>query len=184
MSQIELVDDETPAEPPPQTVVEQLAQSGHPITLLSGQRVSLRYSMLSLRRLEHRFGSLGGISAELKAAQEGAQRAADGEVGVSSPVFTILTDTLAPGLLHVKVRDDAQRVMRLGECGDALMEQLDPARLQQYVEAFATALSQAFGTQGEAVAKAALEAAAGSLGDSGTTSQPSSPDDQTGSSGA
>jgi hypothetical protein len=181
---LQLVDETTPATPP-ETVVEQIAASGYPITLMSGQTVALRYSMLSLRRLEARFGSLVGISAELNKAQAAMNDAQQNDtLGASGPVFTILSDAVACGLVDVRVihPDTGQRV-RLGDDVELLMEQLDPSQLQQYLDAFARALGQAFGSLGKEIAANLQTAASSSLGDTGTTSQPSSQDAPMNSSG-
>lgn len=187
---LELVDPSAPTTPTPQpeTVVETIAADGYPISLLSGQNVKLRYSMLSLRRLEARFGSLVGISAELNAAQTAMKDAQDNDaLGMRGPVFTILSDAIACGLVHVKLRDpETQRIVRLGDATELLMEQLDPGQLQPYLDAFARALGQSFGTLGKEIA-AQLQTAANqpsSLGDTGTTSPQSSQDAPTENSGA
>lgn len=183
-----LVDETTPAAPtpPPETVVETISADGYPIRLLSGQSVNVRYSMLSLRRLEARFGSLVGISAELNSAQREMDEAKDKDkLDARGPVFTILSDAIACGLVHVKLRDpDTQRVVRLGDATDLLMEQLDPGQLQPYLDSFAKALGQAFGTLGKEIAAQLQTAAEPSLGGTGTSSASSSLDDPTGTSGA
>lgn len=176
-----------PSDPPPPPVATVLANAGQPIRLIDGAQVNLRYSMASLRQLESRFGSIAGIQVELKAAQQALQSAAkDDLAGARGAVFTILSDAVAAGLLHVRVQhpDTGQRV-RLGTDVDLVMEQLDPGQLQPMLDAFATALSEAFGTVGKE-AGATMQQAAQSLspGESGTTLPSSSADDLTGSSGA
>jgi hypothetical protein len=153
-----------------------LAALGKPITLADGSTVHVRYSMASLRVLEQRFGSLKGISAELNEAQRVLQ--SDSGVG-SGPIFSILSDALCAGLIHetrTDVDDDGRPVRyKLGKDRDRAEELLDPARLQEYLDAFASALQEAFGDLGGEAGRAALEAAQLSYpGASGSTSPPSS----------
>lgn len=178
--------DETQTTTPPETVVEQLAADGYPITLSSGQTVRVRYSMLSLRRLEARFGSLVGISAELNTAQAAMKEAQEHDtVGMQGPIFTILSDAIACGLVDTRVvHPDTGRTIKLGDDSDLLMSQLDPSRLQEYLDAFARALAQAFGTLGKEIAASMQAATSSSLGGTGSTSAPSSPGAQMPSSGA
>ena len=163
-----------------------LAARGRPIRLLDGTEVRLRYSMASLRELERRFGSLKGISTEINAAKAAME---SDELGASGPLFSILSDALRAGLLHVKrddVDDDDRPIRyRLGADRDRADELLDPAQLQPYMEAFAGALQEAFGELAGEAGRTALEAAQGlsSPGASGTTSAPSSADGPIASSG-
>lgn len=175
--------DEQQAPPPlPPTPSDAVATpAGIPIRLIEGHTVHMRYSMASLRVLEARFGSLQGIQSAIKAAQDGM------ETGGRGPVMTVLSDAVAAGLLHVKVRNpDTGQVVRLGADTDLVMEQLDPGRLQEYVTGFAQALGAAFGTDGEEAGKAVSQAMdlSTSPGSTGTTSPSSSPAAPTGNSGA
>lgn len=168
---------------PPATV---LAAPGQPIQLIDGATVRLRYSMASLRVIEARFGSIAGIQSEIKAAQDAMKDAQEnGTQGAQGRVFTILSDAIAAGLLHVRVLDpDTGRMVRLGASTELVMEQLDPGQLQPYLDAFGTALAEAFGTTGEAVGAALTAAATPSHGPFGTTSPPSPAGAPIGSSGA
>ena len=180
--------------PPPVPDSTTIAAPGHPIALIDGATVHLRYSMASLRMIEDLFGSLVGVQDRLQEASEALQvtvpegateqqAAAARREQAKGKVFTILSDAIAAGLLHVRVvhPDTGQRV-RLGTDRDLVMEQLDPGQLQPYLQAFAAALTQAFGGEGKATGEAM--AAAVSPGDSGTTWAPSSGDAPNGSSGA
>lgn len=170
----------------PEPVAETIAADGYPITLGNSQTVTLRYTMLSLRALERRFGSLVGLSAEINQAQRAMKDAQENDtVGAQGPVFTILSDAIACGLLHVIVRDPLSgNNVRLGTSTDLLMGLLNPAQLQHYLDAFAKALGQAFGSMGKDIAAQLAAAASSSHGEAGTTSQQSSAGDQISSSGS
>ncbi len=176
-----------PLDRPPQSARDVIASLGKPITLVDGSTVRLRYSLASLRVLEERFGSLRGIKTEIDAAKTGLSP--DAPAGAKGPLFTILSDALLAGLVHVTredVDDDGRRVrFKLGRDRDRAEELLDPAQLQAYMEAFADALQESFGDLAGGVGEAAIQAAQpSSLGESGTTSGPSSPAAPTVSSGA
>jgi hypothetical protein len=159
-----------------------IAAKGNIIELYDYPAVSLRYSMASLRVLEARFGSLAGIQVELLAAKEALAKATEeNQAGARGPVFTILSDALAAGLLHVKaVHPDDGRTVRLGSDSALVHEQLNPEHLQAYMDAFGKALGEAFGSAGKAVGQAMKSTVAQppplSPGGSGTTS-PQSPSD-------
>lgn len=165
-----------PEAPLPPSPSDTLAAPGYPIRLIDGAEVSLRYSMASLRRLEARFGSLRGIEVQMKSAAE-VLRATDDESALSNRgnIMTVLSDAIAPGLLHCRVvHPDTGATVRLGADTELVMEQLDPGQLQAYTDAFAAALTQAFGAEGKDVG-ASVQATTLSPGPSGTTPPVSSP---------
>lgn len=175
---------EPPAPPLPPSPSDALAAQGQPVRLIDGATVFLRYSMASLRVLEARFGSLRGIEVEMKGAAD-ALKSDDPKDAKRGAIFTVLSDALAPGFLHVRVQHpDTLATVRLGADQDLVMEQLDPGQLQNYVTAFGKALGQAFGTEGKAVGEAVATTASPSPGPSGTTPPVSSPGAATDSSGA
>jgi hypothetical protein len=175
--------------PPPAPVADVIAGAGTPITLATGAPVELRYTFQSLRAMESRFGSIVGVAPQIKqaaAALKDAKADLDSDsteyAARQAALFTVLSDVLAQGLLHVRVRHpDTGLVVRLGEATDVLFEQLDPARLTEYVNAFGVALGMAFGDVGKAEGATQTPAFPGTTG---TTSGPSSSGEATGSSGA
>jgi hypothetical protein len=174
-----------PEQPLPPSPSDVLAAPGQPIQLIDGATVTLRYSMASLRRLEARFGSLRGIEVQMKQAAD-VLRSTDPEAASSSKggIMTVLSDAIAPGLLHCRVtHPDTGATVRLGADQDLVMEQLDPGQLQNYTNAFAAALSQAFGSEGKAVGET-VQVTTLSPGSNGITPPSSSLDGQTDSSGA
>lgn len=167
----------------PPTASDPLAAPGEPIRLMSGHTVPLRFSMASLRVIEQRFGSLRGVETAMKAASDQLKEGATPDGGEG--IMTVLSDAIAAGLLHVKVKHpDTGATVRLGQHADVVMHELDPSQLQQYTDAFAKALGQAFGTTGKAPGETAQTPVEPSPGPTGITPQPSSPDAQIDSSGA
>lgn len=201
-----------PAAPaPPPQAAEVLAAEGTTITLAGDRRVQLRYTMGSLRLLEARFGSLQGLDREISTAANGRPCPAHAEPephpdapgltrrspghGQAEPacdecvpqgaVFTALSDAIAPGLLHERVvHPDTGQQVRLGKDPDLVAEQLDPGRLQEYMDAWARAFSQAMANLGGRGNAAGAAQAAPSPGLTGTTPPPSPSAAPTGSSGA
>lgn len=195
---LELVQDLGGAQPaapqPPPTVgpAQALEAPGVQIALITGERVSLRYSMLSLARLEAEFGSLQGLGdrfAAMTPPEEPAKPAAEGEEPppvVDAKIFTELVGVLAPGLIHVRMfhPDSGQRV-RLGEDRELCAELLSPGELVGYLRAFQAALAEAFGALMQGGPPAGLEGLLPrSPGAPGTTPPPSPSADPTATSGA
>lgn len=167
----------------PPSASDPLAAQGQPIRLMSGHIVPLRFSMASLRVIEQRFGSLRGVETAMKSASDQLKEGA--ESTTSDGIMTVLSDAIAAGLLHVKVRHpDTGATIRLGQHADVVMHELDPGQLQEYTDAFAKALSQAFGTTGKASGETPPTPVGPSPGPTGITPQPSSPGAQIDSSGA
>ena len=100
---------------------DRILAEGVPIRLLDGRTPHLRYSMLSLKRLEDIFGSL-------EEADEALQ---------SGKVITALVHWLACGLLHEKLDEKAL---------DALLDVRRTA-LREYTAAIRQAAAQALGDQ-------------------------------------
>lgn len=172
------------AQPHPQTPAPEravIANAGARVPLIDGEVVTLRYSMASLAMLEARFGSIKGISDEINKAQRALQ---SGDEGARGPIFTIVSDVIIPGLLHITVQHPERGTpVRLGRDRELAMEMLDPTQLQTYLDGFAGAFETAFGSVGKEQGPVATSTDP-SLGQSGTTSQQSSPTDQTTSFGA
>lgn len=139
-----------PTHRPPVPEVEVLSAAGTTVVLRDpttgdALEAELVYTMLSLRQLEARFGSLAGVTDALPKPPPPGEAAP--EVGDNmGPVFTTISDALAPGLQHVRVTNpDTQQRVRLGKDPELCAEWLDPGRIQEYVQAFSGALSKAFG---------------------------------------
>jgi hypothetical protein len=147
-----------------------LAAKGHPITLLDGSTVRLRYSMASLVQLEDRFGSLAGImsvvqeAADVMDAQEKVrERTATEEqkalvvaqVGKPS-LFGIIARVVLPGLMDAQAAHPRTgQPFYLGDDEQAALRLLDPGLMREYLEAFAEAFRESMhlsgGAPGEAV---------------------------------
>lgn len=159
-----------------------LAAQGQPIAFYTLPPQRLRYSMASLAALERRFGSIQNVDRQLRAAAD-VMNNEDSPIDASAPIFTILMDALAAGLLHVIVDHPLthQRVL-LGSAPDLVRTEMNPAHLQDYVDAFARSLGEAFGSLGKAEPAPPAQTPP-SPGESGTTSAWSSPTDPMTSSG-
>lgn len=127
-----------PGHPAPQSL--QLANPGVPITMDDGQVEVLRYTFASLAQIEQDFGSIKGIATGLKSAAQALQDdAPDDPLEVAerrAGMFLTLGKVLHAGLLHT------------GQPLHQILPRLDPAQLEQYLDAFARALEMAFGTLG------------------------------------
>lgn len=176
-----------------------LLAQGHPITLLDGTVVHVRFGMLGLYRLEQDFGGsaanaarhlqLAGLRYAL--ARPGAAAELDDETRKAVAEYdgpglvTVLAQILSPGLIGQVVPDRTSPDERvdLGEVSQyELLHYLDPRRLREYGDAFSHAFREAFDT-GEAPAPAAGRAS-GSRSRTSTTSRAVKPTAPTSSSGA
>ena len=164
-----------------------IIQGGPPleVTLIDGTTVPYRLSMDSLAALERSFGSLDQMQARLQGAlaeyQDPDKPAGDGQI----KVMQVVTDMVAMGVRHVPFTDPVTgEAGRLGTRPQLVAENLDPARLQEYMTVVGKALQQAFGSLGggvnppvpaspqDAAPPAAGAPATPSPGDAGTTSPP------------
>jgi hypothetical protein len=89
--------------------------------------------MLSLEKIELQFGSL----AEMQAMITGA----DGQVMLDRPVVKLVIDVIHAGLLHVF--DDTPEARR------AIAAGIPPSELENVIDAFTVAFTDAFGSLGE-----------------------------------
>ena len=146
--------------------------SGQWITV-GEERFELIYSMLSLEKIEEQFGSVTQMQALITDES--------GEVKMDRPVIKLIVDILHAGLLHVL--DDTPEARRMLAAG------MKPAQLDEAIEAFTVAFTDAFGELGEKVMAEGGESItprlspavlnremrrAASHGNNGTTSPPSS----------
>lgn len=175
-----------------------LAAEGASITL-TDRVVQLRYTMGSLRLLEARFGSLQGLDREVQLAANGVPCPAHAEpnppdaehpVRWRSPghgqaaadctdctppgaLFTVLSDCIAPGLLHERmVHPDTGQQVRLGKYPELVAELMEPHRLQEYMTSWAYAFQQAMANMAGR-GNGASPGQADSPGAPGTTPPPS-----------
>jgi hypothetical protein len=135
--------------------------SGQWITV-GDERHQLIYSMLSLEKIELQFGSLSEMQDMITDD--------DGIVRLDRPVVKLLIDVLHAGLLHDY--DDTPADRRRIAAG------IPPSALEESVEAFTAAFTDAFGELGERALKGEVpgpnRAARrhGSPGANGTTARP------------
>lgn len=108
--------------------------SGQWITI-GDDKHELIYSMLSLEKIELQFGSVAEMQALITNES--------GEVTMDRPVVKLLTDILHAGLLHVF--DDTPEARR------AIATALRPAQMEEMVNAFTVAFTDAFGELGEKI---------------------------------
>lgn len=128
---------------------------------IGDEKHELIYSMLGLEKIEAQFGSL---TAMQELITDGT-----GEVRLDRPVVTLLIDIIHAGLLHAY--DDTPADRRRIASG------IPPSALEDIVEAFTHAFTDAFGDIGvKVMAQAPPNRAArrGSPGLNGTTARPSS----------
>lgn len=154
---------------PPVAEPDRLQAAGRPITLWSGRKVRLRYSMRSMARIEKEFGSL----KVLEDIGEKVQATEEGDLP-DEPVLELLLRVMAAGLLHEGLGDP-----------DLLGDDLNPARMFEYVTAMMEAIAEAMPEPGSLPPELAAQAAATgpSTGTSSTTSAPSPSGAPTSSSG-
>lgn len=146
-----------------------LQAKGHPITLLDGSTVRLRYSMASLVQLEDRFGSLAGImqvvqeAADVLDAQEkvAAKTATDEhralvEAAKGKPsVFGVIADVVLPGLADEQATHPRTRQpFYLGDDRTAALRLLDPGLMRVYLEAFVHSFRESMHLAGDAPGEA------------------------------
>lgn len=135
---------------------QRIVYTGEPIELLSGRVVSVKYGMRSLMELERRFGGLGKVQSSIST---------DGSGASIEPTLQLVS----AGLLHEHGENGAPLTV------EQLADELDPAKLQEYVAAAGRALTRAFPQQ-PVVADAAdvpqQAASTGSPSTPGTTSAP------------
>jgi hypothetical protein len=92
--------------------------------------------MLSLEKIELQFGSLAEMQAMITNA--------DGQVMLNRPVVKLVIDVIHSGLLHVfDDTPDARRTIASG---------IPPSELENVIEAFTAAFTDAFGELGEKAA--------------------------------
>lgn len=188
------------------SVREAIAARGAEITLVTGQTVRLRYSMLSLEKLEQDFGDITDVvsvveiaAAALKASdarRKGEQLTEADEKLLeqhgAGAIFTVLARVMLPGLIDVAgvdPREPDSAPVWLEDHPDIAKRLLDPARLGEYMRAFRTAISEAFSAgetpAGDAVPPAPADvSASASPGPSGITTRAPSHIAPTNSSGA
>lgn len=167
---------------------------GIPIPLADGTSVRLRYSMLSLERLEADFGDLTSIVDHVEGAARAlglSDRVRKGDATLTdeeraaakghAAIFTAITRVLLPGLLDAQGTDPRTgETVWLEERPDVAKRLLDPGSLNAYMDAFRESFAQAFHTEvtpesaGGAVPPQ-VAAAAASPGVTGTTSPVASP---------
>jgi len=136
--------------------------SGQWITV-GDEKHQLIYSMLSLEKIEIQFGSLGEMQDMITDD--------NGVVRLDRPVVRLLIDVLHAGLLHDY--DDTPADRRRIASG------IPPAALEEAVEAFTAAFTDAFGDLGERALRGEVQGPNratrrhGSPGANGTTARPS-----------
>jgi hypothetical protein len=118
------------------------------IVTIGGQQYELIYSMLSLEKIELQFGSLGDMQRLITDDH--------GQVRLDRPVIKLLIDVIHAGLLHHF--DDTAAARREIASG------IPPSELENIVEVFTVAFTDAFGELGEKA-----------LAQSGPIQQPGSP---------
>lgn len=183
--------------------VQKLLAPGITVTLADGREATIKFTFRSLAYLEDKFGSLGAVQALFERAK-GNQ----GDVAIFEPLAIIVhagllyqrvpawTVHLPTGAVTTNDEADAnelasslsttvpvQKVLRRMTLDDVL-DLLDPARLEDYLNAAGKALGQAFGDGPGNADPAPDEAPDASPGESATTPQPSSLGDESTSSGA
>jgi hypothetical protein len=102
---------------------------------IGGEKYELIYSMLSLEKIEEQFGSVADMQAMITNDQ--------GQVQLDKPVVRMLMDILHAGLLHIFEDTPAARRQ--------IATAMRPADLEDVVEAFTVAFTDAFGELGEKV---------------------------------
>ena len=100
---------------------------------IGDEKYQLIYSMLSLEKIEAQFGSVAEMQASITDDQ--------GQVTLDRPVVKLLIDIVHAGLLHEL--DDTPAARRTVATG------IRPAELNDIVEAFTRAFTDAFGVLGE-----------------------------------
>jgi hypothetical protein len=136
-----------------------LSADGREIALLDGHRVTIRYGMKSLLRLEEMFGSLSAIDTSSSDA----------------PIIGNILRLISAGLVHEKDSHGAPLTV------DRLADLLDPRDFQALGEIAAQALGEAFPTP---PAEETVAVPSGSLGTTGSTPPLSRSDAAMSSSGA
>lgn len=124
-----------------------LLATGIPITLADGNVVHLRYTMLSVSRLEANFGSLAGVMTGIQSAAVALEQSmnGDGQTGDGGSLFTVLIQALAPGLLDAEATDPRSgEVVWLGEHEDVVGRLLAFDHFGEYLQAFGASFAQAF----------------------------------------
>lgn len=127
-----------------------LLATGIPITLADGTVVHLRYTMLSVARLEANFGSLAGVmkgiqSAAIALEQSMSDDAPTAPTSDTGSLFTVLIQALAPGLLDAEATDPRSgEVVWLGEHEDVVGRLLAFDQFGEYLQAFGASFAQAF----------------------------------------
>ena len=102
---------------------------------IGDEKYQLIYSMLSLEKIEAQFGSVAEMQQVITDDQ--------GNVTLDRPVVKMLIDIIHAGLLH-EFDDTAEGRRKIGSA-------MRPAELNDVVEAFTLAFTDAFGSFGEAV---------------------------------
>lgn len=145
-----------------------IAQRGKTITLIDGSSAVVVFTFSSLMRIEDDFGSIAGALAAINE-------------NIYGKAFTSVANILASGLEHVERPDEVD----LSDV-ETLRALLDPMKFADYSDAAGEAIKLAFPEVDDDA-----EAGEGdpdpqqdSLGESGTTSRPSSSDEVSVSSGA
>lgn len=176
------------------SVREAIAARGADIVLVTGETVRLRYSMLSLEKLEIDFNDIAGVlqvvedAAAALAANDRRRRGlelTDREHALlqqqgAGAIFTTIVRVMLPGLVDVcgvDPRDPDGPPVSFEDHPEIAKRLLDPARLREYMAAFKHAISEAFATDqpetgGDAVPPAEADVtASASPGPSGTTTR-------------
>ncbi|MDQ3573782.1 MAG: hypothetical protein M3404_02500 [Actinomycetota bacterium] len=104
------------------TDADRIESRGIAFELEDGREIHLRYSMRSLKRLEERFGTLDAMDRALGPSDNGNEE---------KPTIGPLCDFLHAGVVEDIALDD-------------LLVNLEPAKLEQYMETLSAALDIAF----------------------------------------
>lgn len=135
------------------TTSSQLLAAGHPIGLLDGRTVHVRYTMRGLKALEDAFGSVAAVGDAISIDGTGKQ-------------FGPLVTVIRCGLFHEGFTTD-----------EDLLDLLDLHRLAEYGEAVSSAFAEAFPSDDAPVdgrPNAEVVSLPAGPGMSGTTPPPSS----------
>lgn len=129
-----------------------LLAAGHPITLIDGRSVNVRFGFRGLLMLEEQFGSLGSVQNIIRTDEQG---------NIVGKAFDPLARLVAAGLAHE------------GLSYDDLLDLLDPRFLTEYMEAVGKAIEE--GLPAPAASGADVGKANGRNGSPGKTSTSSGP---------
>lgn len=142
-----------------------LLAAGHPVTLIDGRSVNVRFGFRGLLMLEEHFGSLSAVQNVIET---------DGEGNVIGKAFEPVARLISAGLVSE------------GISYDQALDLLDPRHLAEYVVAVGAALTEALPAPAAADAGVDVGKATGrngSLGRTSTSSAPSASAAQTTTSG-